>query len=431
MGVMARWSTLYSFDFHVSGPWEIIDNTSAGEPIGPITIVDDGGDSAGQAQGPESWEAFGAEVPFDPQTLYEITIRMRTATEPDKSGGTHTGFTGIDANGKRCNNAGADSTNQQGWACTYNEKPPAAYTDYTGYIYGQKNPGDRGANPNANDPMRIHPNIVKLRPRTRLLYNSTTGQQNVTSYRLRAYTAKVTVNATARPSSKPGMWTVEVSPTTEALKADYDAYRVWMGQTSMEYKTGELPAKMVFEAAQEENTTVTWWVYLYKKVRTDDWVRITDGRQSVSTAADGRSLVINQDGSTSAWVEIQQWPTRERTRQAGTLIVQARESPVVLSSRSVLAASTITFLTRTERDRQRLEDVLADEGPLRIIPACTTLPAPWVMPGNYRMSRLTNRATDERWLTEADIQEINEDSLPAAARRAPADDGTAPQGTAS
>lgn len=423
---MARWTVRYRTDFDPPPTWSVLD--ADGNPLRDVMLFDDGGDWAAQANSEQTWETtdHGQDIAFDPQTLYRLDATARTV-DGDPAPGIRLGTTGIGAAGQRVNRDGNDSLLNQYYAALNGAAPDPAYMLYSGYLYGTHTPGDAGPNRDTSNPLRVHPDVTKLRPLVRTVVSGT-GTQNVTSFAISAFTAEVVVNATSRPSTTPGMWTVELRPTTEALAADYDAWRVFQGTTSRDFVLGELPTVRTYDAIQQENTTETWWVMLYKRMdrESTEYNRIASGSQTVSTDAQNRSLVVTADGTLSAYVEIQQWPERERTRQSATLVIPGRTEPVVLQGPATMAKSAITFLTRTESDRQTLEDVLEQPGPLRLLPYCSTIPRPWFMPGTYRHVRVGNRADGTLWLTECAMQEI-ERPLPSAGPAAPPPDGAMPQ----
>jgi hypothetical protein len=226
-------------------------------------------------------------------------------------------------------------------------------------------------------------------------------------------TFDMTLGATATPVQGGGDWNVHFTMSTDALAAEYGAWRLWRGTTSVAFFVGKLPA--TYDSVQTADTNQTWRIQLYKDVRypgaaNPDWQPITtdtQGLRLVSTVApDGASAIISSDGSQIAWVEIQSWPELRYTRRSATLQIMGSTNPVVNNDVAVMANSAPVLITRTTAARDQLIKVLSTSGPLHFVPYCTGLDEVWCMPLDFNSVRNANKVSNLIWLTECQIQHI-------------------------
>ncbi|MFJ5294540.1 hypothetical protein [Streptomyces sp. NPDC088348] len=121
-------------------------------------------------------------IPYDPDALYKITVRVRVLTAPTSGGAIALGLTGIAADGAtRVNTAGANSTSLQYFvaASGVTVAAGAAWTTYTGYIQGTAASGTGTACADPKAPGKAQSAVRYVRPIVRLLLNSTDGVAQV------------------------------------------------------------------------------------------------------------------------------------------------------------------------------------------------------------------------------------------------------------
>ncbi|MGW6142176.1 hypothetical protein [Streptomyces sp. NPDC055140] len=177
------WQTAYTQTFTGgAGGWRLV-SSGAGADLGPAPVQLDGGDMAAYASTSVIYEDT-TTLPYDPMATYRITATFRTKTAPTSPAlaRAYAGFTGVRADGTRCNFTGANSVSSQSYAVLRGTVPPATYTTYTGYVHGVVNPGDAGANNDPASPMRMHPDVVAVRPLAYLLNGCTDGEQYLTQF---------------------------------------------------------------------------------------------------------------------------------------------------------------------------------------------------------------------------------------------------------
>lgn len=214
------------------------------------------------------------------------------------------------------------------------------------------------------------------------------------------------VSATATPTA--GDWKVTLNLSTDAALAEYGSYRIQRDGVTQVFLNGALPA--TWTGTQPAGTTSTWGVQLMKDVSNGStlFVPIVNTTVQVTTeSSSGASLITNLDGSAYAWAEIQSWPEWRYTRRTATMQIMGSRNPVVTNDVALRASSTPVFLTRTTADRDALDNVLSQAGPLRIQPYCDALDRPYVMPLDYTQTRYRNKAADGLWLTEVNLQHID------------------------
>lgn len=224
------------------------------------------------------------------------------------------------------------------------------------------------------------------------------------------------ISTTGRTNPGPtGDWTVTLTTTTDADPSEYGAWQVWRDGVSQAFIVGEVPA--TWQGKQPPDTTSTWLMQLYKNVAypgapNQQWVPVTTDEQGwaiVSTTKPaGKSVIVNSDGTAYAYVEIQSWPQRRYTRRSATMQVIGSSVPVVTNDFALMPQSSPVLVTRTVQERDALALVLSQPGPLRFLPACEPLDAPWVMPLDFNQDRFANQVARGEWLTEVVFQHIPE-----------------------
>lgn len=121
-------------------------------------------------------------IPYDPGTLYRVTVRIRVLTAPTSGGAIALGLTGIATDGiTRVNTAGTNTTSVQHFvaASGVTIAAGAGWTTYTGYIKGTAATGTSTAAPDPKAPGAAHTSVRYLRPLIRLLLNSPDGVAQV------------------------------------------------------------------------------------------------------------------------------------------------------------------------------------------------------------------------------------------------------------
>lgn len=398
------WTNVYAWGFANAGTWREVDPTT-GAIGNPITVVDDGGDMAGQALKYLVFEAQ-TKVTIDPTRIYRVAIRARQKTAPSSGGVVYFGVTGIDAVGNRCNINGSDTLSSQAYCVLRAANLTASQVTYYGYIHGRRSPGDGGANSDIATPMRLHSDVAQVRPLTYLLFNSTDGEQLVADYVIARLDCNLSLTAFSGIGPYPEAWPVYLLPSTNGVVGtEYEAYRIWRGSESLTFLTGQLPGAYV--SHQPAGQTIPWKVELYREIR-GVWTPLFSVTQNVTTPPlQNRTLVVNSSaGGSNAYCEIQSWTSEDYTRRSSVLQVPGRYDPIVLADDANMPSATIVFLTRTTGDLDRLVNTLRSSDPTRIIPNCPTIKPVWVMVQDFTVSRLTNDALDARRLTECRVQYI-------------------------
>ncbi|WP_329474241.1 hypothetical protein OIE75_41370 (plasmid) [Streptomyces sp. NBC_01723] len=119
-------------------------------------------------------------IPFDPDALYKVTVRLRTTVAPTTGTPTvYLGLAGIAADGTtRVNTAGDDLVSLQHYVAASNEAITVgtAWSTFTGYLKGAAAAGVNGTGtprPDPKTPGLAHASVRYLRPLIRLLYGAT------------------------------------------------------------------------------------------------------------------------------------------------------------------------------------------------------------------------------------------------------------------
>lgn len=138
------------------------------------------------------------------------------------------------------------------------------------------------------------------------------------------------------------------------------------------------------------------------------------------------SAATQLDGTTGCWltdvvtgvtigIELQAWPTRDRTARQSVLLVSGRSDPIVLSDVHTTPAGTWTILTRTAEQRLRVITTLTASRYVRLrTQPSSDITACWAAVGDISEERLTGTGGDTRRLISVAIQEIA--PLPATLR---------------
>ena len=121
-------------------------------------------------------------IPYDPDALYRITVRLRVTTAPSSAGTISLGLSGIAADGTtRVNTTGTNTTSTQHFVAASGVTIAAGttWTTYTGYIKGTASTGTSTAAPDPKAPGAAHTNVRYVRPLIRLLLNAPDGVAQV------------------------------------------------------------------------------------------------------------------------------------------------------------------------------------------------------------------------------------------------------------
>jgi hypothetical protein len=221
---------VYSQTFATAGTWRTL--SGSGTDGGPITVASDAGTTAAMATAASILEDL-TEIPYDPTLTYRVSATLRTATPPTAGSPlVYVGLTGITADGKRCNINGANTISSQHYAAARAVQPPSTYTTYTGYVSGTATPSDGGANTDPANPMRVRPEVVRVRPIVYMLNSATGGVQYMDSFTIHTVPALGGVPAASQIA--PGQQLVLGQGTANAETVTVSA----VGATSPGWMTG-------------------------------------------------------------------------------------------------------------------------------------------------------------------------------------------------
>ncbi|MET8585734.1 hypothetical protein ABZX39_33425 [Streptomyces collinus] len=121
-------------------------------------------------------------IPYDPDALYKVTVRLRVTTAPTIAVNISLGLSGIAADGtSRVNTAGTNTTSLQHFvaASGISIATGTGWSTYTGYIKGTAASGTGTACPDPKAPGAAHSSVRYVRPLLRLLLNATDGVAQV------------------------------------------------------------------------------------------------------------------------------------------------------------------------------------------------------------------------------------------------------------
>lgn len=113
-------------------------------------------------------------IPHDPEVLYRVSVRVRTATQGTGAPTVFLGLYGLAADGvTTVNRDGVASIGNQAYACAIFQSLPSAsgWVTYTGYVRGRAAAGvsgGTGANPLMTNPLTLHGNVRFVAPYARL-----------------------------------------------------------------------------------------------------------------------------------------------------------------------------------------------------------------------------------------------------------------------
>lgn len=133
-----------------------------------LQIGNDAGDDS-------RWFRLANAIPFDPNTLYKLSIRIRKSAT--STGSFYLGWTAFDSEMRPINVSGAFSaTSSQHYHGGTNTHPGTSYQVYSGYTKGfGASSGDAGAFPNEATPGKMHPNTRYIAPYLITHYNGKSG----------------------------------------------------------------------------------------------------------------------------------------------------------------------------------------------------------------------------------------------------------------
>jgi hypothetical protein len=141
------------------------------------------GGTVAEGSGPVSLER-SANIPYDPDTLYRVTGRVRTTVAPSAgSPVVSIGLVGVAADGTtKVSSTGANnSVTGQHYIAAAGVTVPVgtAWTTFTGYVQGTAATGTTTACPDPRDPGKMHTNVRYVRPSVRLLTGATGGTMQI------------------------------------------------------------------------------------------------------------------------------------------------------------------------------------------------------------------------------------------------------------
>ncbi|WP_435606732.1 hypothetical protein [Streptomyces ardesiacus] len=154
-----------------AGTWQVLTGVTDAGTGG--TVIEVTGRTALEAR---------QNIPFDPDALYKVTVRLRTTVAPTTGSPTvYLGLAGVAADGvTRVNTAGANDFSLQHYVVASNQAIAAGtgWTTITGYLKGWAAAGVNGTGTPRLDPKTpgvAHANVRYVRPLIRLLYGATAG----------------------------------------------------------------------------------------------------------------------------------------------------------------------------------------------------------------------------------------------------------------
>ncbi|MFE2842576.1 hypothetical protein ACFXKS_03280 [Streptomyces scopuliridis] len=161
--------------------WEII-SRGTGASWGVVSSPDAlSGGRVGQATGSVSLGGR-VRIPYEPQTLYRVAVRVRTTVQADVPDVVYLGLLGYAGDGVTLvNREGAASTLIHNYCAAAGPSVPASagWVTYTGYVRGRTAPGTSGPNRDLRAPGAMHSAVRYVSPYVRLNYNNTPGVMQV------------------------------------------------------------------------------------------------------------------------------------------------------------------------------------------------------------------------------------------------------------
>lgn len=141
------------------------------------------GGTVAEGSGPVSLER-SANIPYDPDTLYRVTGRVRTTVAPSAgSPVVSIGLVGVAADGTtKVSSTGANnSVTGQHYIAAAGVTVPVgtAWSTFTGYVQGTAATGTTTACPDPRAPGKMHTNVRYVRPSVRLLTGATGGTMQI------------------------------------------------------------------------------------------------------------------------------------------------------------------------------------------------------------------------------------------------------------
>ena len=155
--------------------WQSYDG--AGEPS-IVTVTDGVGGKAlrvgNNAGNDMRWYLHRELIPFDPNKLYRMRVRVR---RPNGTGTLYLGWAGVAADGVTLVNSqtGGNSYSSQHYHCASNIAPGAAWAEYTGYTKGHGATIGSNGSGTPLAPGKMHPNVRYLRVLVLVNYQAQAG----------------------------------------------------------------------------------------------------------------------------------------------------------------------------------------------------------------------------------------------------------------
>ena len=152
--------------------WKSISGT------GSVSLSSDSEGDYLRVSGGMRWYEYQENIPFNPNSKYKISCRVRQISDPTSGGKwIYCGVSGVAADGitrinvKGENNAG----NQHYFAASANSLTAGSgYTTFSGYFKGNGTPAG-GKKPDPNLPGKMYPGVAYIRPLFILNYNGGDG----------------------------------------------------------------------------------------------------------------------------------------------------------------------------------------------------------------------------------------------------------------
>lgn len=165
-----------------------VSDAQAGQYVGRI------GDNSGND---EYWAQRndGLLIPFDPNSLYRVHIRVRRNLG---TGVLYAGVEGVAADGTTLvNTAGANTFSSQHYVAAAGAAPGSSFTDYIGYIKGTSGTPTAGtAKADPTSPGTVHSNVRYIRPMFLANYTAAAGQMDVDLFEITRVDNTSVINST-------------------------------------------------------------------------------------------------------------------------------------------------------------------------------------------------------------------------------------------
>lgn len=187
----------FSYDFSEEGDWSQV---AGGGTFTYETVTDAQSGNGVQRSVGYTYMEWGENIPYDPNALYRIHVRVRQTVEPVTGGsGLYAGVVGVGSDGvTRVNISGSDTVSSQHYIASSGATLDTAdgWVDFVGYFTGTGgSPG--GLHQSATDPATLHADVRYFRPMFTLGYNGTDGTAEIDYYDIQKLDITAVKNSTS------------------------------------------------------------------------------------------------------------------------------------------------------------------------------------------------------------------------------------------